>query len=118
MKEDNPHLLFALAFDPSSGRGWALERIYLVDSLDARGPTAPAELTAIVTFLFFRGRRCELGAFAAAPTGIPTVVPGQRLVGFRDMSRERGEKLQSVKFPPSRKATEDRREQFRSWWSR
>ena len=64
---DDAHLCFALG---------ALKGIHLVDSLDARGPTALAELTAIVTFLFFRGRRSELGAFASASTGVATVVSG------------------------------------------
>jgi len=35
---DDAHLCSTFAFDPSSGRGWALKRIHLVDSLDARGP--------------------------------------------------------------------------------
>ncbi len=50
----------------------ALQGIYLVDSLDARGPTAPTELTAIVTLRFFSWRRSELGAFASTSAGVYT----------------------------------------------
>jgi hypothetical protein len=85
-KEDDSHLSFALAFDPSSGRGWALKGVYLINALNARGPTAPTEVSSIVTLGFFLWRRSELSALASAPTGIPSIVPGQRLVGFRDMN--------------------------------
>jgi hypothetical protein len=34
--------------------------------------------------LFFRGRGSELGAFASAPTGIPSVVSRDAFVGFAD----------------------------------
>ena len=74
---DDAHLSFA--------RG-ALEGIYLVDSLYARGPTTLAELSSIVTLSFFSWRRSELSAFASAPTGIPTVVSCDALVGFRDVT--------------------------------
>ena len=62
---DNTHLCFALG---------ALKGIYLVDSLDARGPTALTELSSIVTLRFFDWRRGELRAFTSAPTGVATVV--------------------------------------------
>ena len=64
---DNPHLFFA--------RG-ALQGIYLVDSLDARGPSTFTELSSIVTLRFFGRRRGELSAFASASTGVATVVSG------------------------------------------
>lgn len=41
---DNTHLRLALG---------ALKRIYFVDSFDARGPRAPAELTLIVALCLF-----------------------------------------------------------------
>jgi hypothetical protein len=86
---DNTHLRLAPG---------ALKRIHLVDSLNARGPSTPTELPPIVAFLFFRWRMGELGAFTSAPTGIPSIVSGQRLIGLRDMTRKLSEKLQSVKF--------------------
>ena len=71
----------------------ALERIYLIDAPYARGSTTPteldstelAEVSSIVTFLFFRWRRGELGAFAPSPTGVASVVSCDALEGFRDM---------------------------------
>ena len=95
---DDSHLRFTLAFDPSSGRGWALEGIHLVDSLHARGPSTPTEVTPVIAFWFFGGERRELRAFASAPTGVSSIVPGQRLVGFRNVNRERRQKIQSVKL--------------------
>ena len=65
-KGDDPHLSFALG---------ALKGIYFVDSLYARGPTAPSELPSIVTLGFFSWGRGELRAFASSPTGVATVVP-------------------------------------------
>ncbi len=76
----------------------ALERIYLIDAPYARGPTTPTELSSIVTFLFFRWRRGELGAFAPSPTGVASVVSCDALIGLRYMTRERRQKLQSVKL--------------------
>jgi hypothetical protein len=73
---DDAHLSFA--------RG-ALQGVYFVDSLYARGPTTLTELSSIVTLSFFRWRRGELGAFAPSPTGVATVVSCDALVGFRDM---------------------------------
>ena len=74
---DNAHLCFALG---------ALQGIYFVDTLYARGPIALTELTAIVALWFFRGRRGELSAFASAPTGIPSVISGYGFVGLRYMT--------------------------------
>jgi hypothetical protein len=62
---DNTHLRFALG---------ALERINFVDSLDARGPTAPRELSPIVALCFIVWGRGEFSAFAPSPTGVATVV--------------------------------------------
>ena len=73
---DDAHLSFTLG---------ALERIHLVESLYARGPTTPTKLAPIVALVFLHGRRGELSALASAPTGIPSIIPGQRLVGFRNM---------------------------------
>ena len=64
---DDPHLCSTFG---------ALQGIYLVDSLDARGPTTSTELTPIVALLFFRWERGELSAFTSTPTGIPSVIPG------------------------------------------
>jgi len=47
-ERDDPHLISELG---------ALERIHFADSLFARGPTTPTELSPIVTLLFFRWRR-------------------------------------------------------------
>ena len=54
----------------------ALERIYLIDALYARGPTAPTELSHVIALVFFGRRRGELSAFAPAPTGVASVVSG------------------------------------------
>jgi hypothetical protein len=49
--------------------------------------------------MFFRQRRGELlGAVTPASTGVPSIIPGQRFIGFWDMRRERCEKLQSIKL--------------------
>ena len=62
----------------------ALQGVYFVDSLDARGPTT-TELSLIVTLSFFSWRREELGAFTSASAGVASVVSCDALVGFRDM---------------------------------
>jgi hypothetical protein len=54
----------------------ALEGIHFVYSLDARGPTTLAEVTAIVALCFLSGRRGELRALTPTPTGIPFIVSG------------------------------------------
>ena len=84
---DDAHLCFTLG---------ALKRVDLIDALDARGPTAFTELTPIVALLFLSRRRREFSAFASAPAGVSSIVSGYRLVGFRNMHRERCEKLPVV----------------------
>jgi hypothetical protein len=44
--------------------------------------TELVEVSSIITLGFFSWRRQELSAFASAPTGIASIVPGQRLVVF------------------------------------
>jgi hypothetical protein len=75
-----------------------LKRVDLIDALDARGPTTLAELAAIVALWFFSGRRGEFSAFASAPTGVSSIVSSYRLVGFRNMRRERCKKLQRIEL--------------------
>jgi hypothetical protein len=62
------------------------EGVYFVHALDARGPRAPPELSAIVAFCFIVSGRNKLSSFASRPRGISSVIPGQRLVGFRDVT--------------------------------
>lgn len=66
-EDDDAHLCFALG---------ALQGVYLIDSLDARGPTAFTEILWIVTLWFFGGRRGELSSLAPSPAGVATVVSG------------------------------------------
>jgi hypothetical protein len=65
-KGDDPHLSFALG---------ALKGIYFVDSLYARGPTTPTELSPVIALLLVVFGRGELSAFTPSPTGVATVVP-------------------------------------------
>ena len=74
---DDAHLCFA--------RG-ALKGIHLIDSLDARGPTALTELAPVVTLGFFHWRVSGLSALASSPAGIPSVVSGDGFVGLRNMT--------------------------------
>ena len=95
------------------GRGWALKRINLIDALDARCPTTFTELTVIVTLLFLSWRRGEFSAFTSALTGVPSIISGERLVGFRNMRQELCNKLQSIELPPTPRLRRDGREQHR-----
>ena len=85
---DDAHLCFAFG---------ALQRVDFIDSLDARGPTTFAKLTAIVALLFLVWRS-KLSALTSTPTGISSVVPGDALVGLGYVTRKLSEKLQSVKL--------------------
>jgi hypothetical protein len=66
-ERDDAHLCFALG---------ALERVDLIDSLYARGPTTPTELSPVIALLLVVFGRGELSAFASSPTGVATVVSG------------------------------------------
>lgn len=65
-KSYDPHLCFTCG---------ALQRVYFVYALYARGPRASPELPPIVALCFFLGRRRELSAFPSAPRRIPSVIP-------------------------------------------
>ena len=86
---DDAHLCLTLG---------TLKWVDLINALDARGPTTFTGLTPIVALWFFSGRRGELSTFASAPAGVSSIVSGYRLVGFRNMHRERCKKLQSIKL--------------------
>ncbi len=97
---DDPHLQLTVR---------APQGVDLVDTLYARGPTTFAELVPIVTLWFFSGRsRGELGAFTSAPTGIPSIVSGQRFVGFWEYERR------VLQETPEHQTREPRR----LWWCR
>jgi len=59
------HLFFALG---------ALQGVYLINALYARGPSTLTELSPVIALVFFGRRRGELGAFASASAGVATVV--------------------------------------------
>jgi hypothetical protein len=52
----------------------------------------------IVALWFFSRRRGELSSFTSAPRGVPSIISGERLVGFRNMHRERCKKLQRIEL--------------------
>ena len=101
-ERDDTHLCFTLG---------ALQRIHLVNSLYARGPTTLteldstdfaelAELTTTVSLLFL-GWRSNFSAFTPSPTRVPTVVSCNALIGLRNMTRELSKELKSVKLMSS-----------------
>ena len=77
------HLRFALgALPPPLKLRWTSKKIRFTcppkpcAKEDARGPTAPTELSSIVTLRFFGRRRGEPSAFSPSPAGVATVVSG------------------------------------------
>jgi hypothetical protein len=85
---DDAHLCFAFG---------ALQRVDFIDSLDARGPTTFAKLTAIVALLFLVWRS-KLSALTSTPTGLSSVVPGDGFVGLWYVNGECCQKLQSIEL--------------------
>jgi hypothetical protein len=79
----------------------ALQRVDFVDSLYARSPSAPPELTPIVVLLFFRWRRGELSSLTSTPTRVPSVISGDGFVGLRYVTGKLSKELQSVKLVSS-----------------
>ncbi len=63
----------------------ALKWVHFIAGLNARGPTTSPKLLAIVALLFFRRRRGELSALTSAATGVASIIPGQRFIGFWNM---------------------------------
>ena len=86
---DDTHLCFAFG---------ALQGVYLVDSLYARGPTTPTELSPVIALLLVVFGRGELSAFTSSPTGVPSVVSYDAFIGFRYMTRKGCQKLERVKL--------------------